>query len=90
MLTARMRAQNDPHLSAAAEDRLADACPSNQSGAAGYLAERDSRSGVGRVVPPRPGAAAARGRPGKLPGVIRSHVVTGGGLGIGRAVADYA
>ena len=33
--------------------------------------------------------AVAGGRgPGRLPGVVRSHVVTGGGRGVGRAVAE--
>jgi NAD(P)-dependent dehydrogenase (short-subunit alcohol dehydrogenase family) len=30
----------------------------------------------------------SQGRAGRLPGVVRSHVVTGGGRGIGRAVAE--
>jgi len=42
----------------------------------------DRRSRLVRERQP-PGAG-----PGKLPGVIRSHVVTGGGQGIGRAVAE--
>jgi len=35
-----------------------------------------------------PGCGRRVGGPGRLPGVVRSHVVTGGGRGVGRAVAE--